>query len=409
MKKLTKFAAALTAVSLAATSTGCTPTLGKGTQTALTIDGRDVRAGIFVYYTVQAYNEAVSNVSSSGTTSPTAADVKKANIDGLDATDWIQNRATEYCRDFIAVEEEFEKLDIQFTDEDLANFDEIVDYYLEQSVYADNGVGKESLSAILMNSLKLEKMFDYYYGPGGEKGMSDEELRSYYEENNARVKYIVMSYNDADGNPLSDAEKKEVRDLADSYAEQINAVSGNMDKMYKMDELSKEYDEYAATQTTTVSGETTTTTTTTTTTSSDESSTETTTTDPYANEAIVQKYTTTTVDASTVDPTTTTTETAEGEVDYINYNDFVFNELQLNKAVVYEYDDETLVVIIKEDIKERMTEDDLWSEDNVSSLVEDLYYQEYSDYLDELAKSLSVEKNSRAYRKFNPFKLKMSS
>ncbi|MBQ9897996.1 MAG: hypothetical protein IJM44_00900 [Ruminococcus sp.] len=404
MKKLTKFAAALTAVSLAASSTGCTPTLGKGTQTALTIDGHDVRAGIFVYYTIQAYNEAVSTLSTS-----TAADLKKGNIDGLDTTDWIQNRATEYCRDYIAVEEEFEKLDIQFTDEDLANFDEIVDYYLAQDVYADNGVGKESISAILMNSLKLEKMFDYYYGPGGEKGMSDEELRSYYEENNARVKYIVMSYNDADGNPLTDAEKKEVRELADSYAEQINAVSGNMEKMYKMDELSEEYDEYVSTQTTTVSGETTTTTTTTTTASSDESSTETTTTDPYANEAIVQKYTTTTADTSSADAATTTTETSEGEVDYINYNDFVFNDLPLHKAVVYEYDDETVVVIIKEDIKERMTEDDLWSEDNVSSLVEDLYYQEYSDFLEEMAKSLSVEKNSRAYRKFDPFKLVISS
>ena len=62
MNKFNKFAAAAAAFALAVTSAGCGApeaiTIGKGTQTALTIDGYEVPAGVFIYNEITAYNNA---------------------------------------------------------------------------------------------------------------------------------------------------------------------------------------------------------------------------------------------------------------------------------------------------------------------------------------------------------------
>ena len=49
MKTIRRIAAAVVSFTLAATMIGCTPTIGAGTENALSINGYDVRSGIFLY------------------------------------------------------------------------------------------------------------------------------------------------------------------------------------------------------------------------------------------------------------------------------------------------------------------------------------------------------------------------
>ena len=121
------------------------------------------------------------------------------------------------------------------------------------------------------------------------------------------------------------------------------------------------------------------------------------------------KYTTTTADESAP---VTTTASAEAEASlkaFRDYNTYIFDKLDCYKAEKYQYDENTIYVIIKADIKERMTEDDLWSEENVEALISERYYSEFTDMMKSIAEGYDSNRNSSAFRKFSPFKLKLET
>lgn len=427
MKKFNKFVASSMVFALMATSVGCTPTIGKGTETAMTADGYDVSSGVFIFYTIQAYRDAANILQEQNGTAPTVKEVKNAHIDSMEASDWIQDKATEYCMTVAAIENEFNRIGGQLTAEELKEIDELAEMYTESEQYSintKNGVGKESVKQIISTTgsgsnyygeyeYMQKYIFDHYYGFDGEKGCSEEELKDYFAENFARVKYISIDMTDENGDPLSNDEKQKLRRKAEEYVKTVNSASGDMEKMYKMNEMQEDYDEYVAEQTTTAEGEeaVTTTTTTTTETDSDGETQTTTTTDPYENERLVQKYTTTTADESDGSTGTETAEEEETDAEKADreYKQFVFDKLGMNKAEVYEYDDNTLYVIIKGDLRERMTEDDYWSEEYIYSLQLLKYNDDFVDYMESLSENIIPEKNTSSFKRYEPFKLDLSS
>lgn len=424
MNRIKKFAAALTAFSVAAAMAACSaPAIGSGTSDAVTIDGYEVKSGVFIFYTLTAYYEARDIVAGDDAqTTPTLEEVKDAHIDNLESSEWIQNKATEYCADFVAVEKEFEKIGGELTAEEFDEADQQVDSVIESDLYTDNGISAESARDIFLNESKREHVFDYYYGFEGEKGFSEDELKDYFDENFARVKLVTLSYLDAAGEELDDTGKKKIRDMADDYAEEINSKSGEMAKLYAMNDVIDDYNDYVSEQqeklaeeqaaaTSTEPAETVTTTTTTTTTTETETTT-TTTTNPYANERIMMKNTTTTPseDSEEAESTTTTTESA-AQKSANKLNDYVFEELNsYDTAVVFDDEEnDCIYVLIRADLRERMTEDDLWSEDYISSLQSMKFSEEFVDYIKELASTYTAERNKSAYRRYAPFKLKVES
>ncbi len=412
MNKIKKIVAALTSFSLAATMASCTPTIGAGSASAVTIDGYKVNAGIFIFYTISAYYEASNIVGEDSAQAPTIEDVKNAHIDNLEASEWIQNKATDYCASFVAVEKEFENINAELTDEEIDSVESNVDTYTEYEIYKENGIGEDSIRAILQSEYKRQHVFDYYYGFEGEKGMSEEELKDYFDDNFARVKYVSMSYLDPDGNEMDEAGKKEVRDLAEDYADEINSKSSVEDKLYAVNDAQEEYDEYVeelqaelATEATDAEGNVVTTTTAVTTTVNE--TTTTTTTNPHENERILQKQTTAATDENQEQATETTTEPSATVKSQQNLNKFVFEELtDYNKAVVFDDEaNDAIYVVIRADLRERMTDDDLWTEDYISSLQNLNYNEDFGKYIEELADSYSLDKNNSAYRRYKPFKL----
>ena len=402
------FTAVLSAACIAV-SAGCSATIGEGTRTAMSVDGYDIPAGIFVYYSVQAYDEAVSLLTEqneSGET-PTVKDVKGAKIDEIDSADWIQNKATEECVTYAAIQKKFDEVGASLSPEDQDEIDSMAEYYSAYDARNElNGVSTESIRKIAEASFKQKEIFEYYYGIGGEKGVTDEEMKNYFDENYARVKYISVSLVDSEGNPLDEDAQRERRKLAESYAAQINKKSGTLDKMLEVDEVSKEYDEYISAQSTTeaLEGVTIQTTTTAAVTTEAEGTTETTTTDPYANERLYQKRTTA---AESEEESTETTAESDATKAYNAFNDYIFDSLTLNKAEVYDYDDETLYVVIRGDLRERMTEDGYWTEDYIYQLLQERYFEEYQKMIEDYAAEMTPEKNNSAYRRYAPFKLEL--
>lgn len=419
MSNFRKFTAAAAALVLAGTSAGCSApgaiTIGSNTKNALTVDGYDIRAGIFIYEELMAYDEAAYKIYSENGTYPTADDVKDATIDSKDSADWIQDKATEYCRDFVAVEREFEKLGMSLSADDTTKINDAISSAKDQAVFKDNGIGEKSLKDLYANQLKRDQLFEHYFGIDGEKGCSEDELKDYFVENTARVKYFTISLTDSEGNKIEGDELKELNELIDEYVKTINAEKTDLGKMQKLDEVKKQYEEYVEKKKAEAeeaaakeaaedgSGTTTTTTTTTTETTTDaDETTTTTTTDPYANEVTMTKYTTTTAPIGEA-VVVTTTEQTDAQKASKAFNDKVFGDLGTYKAERYDYDDSTVYIVIKGDIKERMTDDDLWSESIVDSTLSKRYYQDFEDMMKSLADSFSVDKNSKAYKRYDPF------
>ncbi len=425
MNKFNKFAAAAAAFALAAASTGCSApeaiTFGKGSQTALTIDGYEVPAGVFIYNELYAYNTASYQVyTENGGKEPSVEDVKNATIESMDATDWIQDKATQACKDFVANEKEFEKIGGQLTDDELAEIKEMLAANGSSAMFSENGVGEESLRKVIENNYKQTHIFEHYYGLGSEKGCTEDELKEYYQDKTARIKYFSISLVDDEGEKFDADETRRINNMIDDYIKEINAEKTNEAKLKKIDECEEDYNSYvekrtaeAAAKAAEEAGETTTstTTTTTTTTTGEKGATTTTTTaDPHANEVTITKYSTTTADDSSSNNATTTTLSAEQEKTQKaqqDYNDYLFNKIALYKAEKYEYDENTVYIVIKADIKERMTSEDLWNDTTIDSLLSERYYSDFEDMMKEIVKGYDIKKNSTAYRKYSPFKLKL--
>ena len=55
---------------------------------------------------------------------------------------------------------------------------------------------------------------------------------------------------------------------------------------------------------------------------------------------------------------------------------------------------------MKMDIKERMTEKDLWTESAVENVRRELYYDAFEDKLKDMGDKLDVERNKRAFKRY---------
>lgn len=413
MNKFNRFASAAAAFALAAASASCSApeaiTFGKGAQTALTVDGYEVPAGVFIYNEINAYQNAAYKMYYEKGSMPSVDEVKDSTIEELSASDWIQNNATDACKDFVANEKEFEKIGENLSEDKITEIKDLASSYSSDNSLIVNGVGEESVRKIIENSYKREAIFKHYFGLDAEKGCTEDELKTYYQDKTTRVKYFSISMVDENGEQYDADEKRRLNNMIDNYVKEINEEKTNDAKLRKIDECEEDYKEYtdkrkaeAEAKAAKEAGETTTTTTTTT----SSGTTTTTTTDPHAKEITITKYTTTTTDNNESSDTTTTTsaEAEASEKAYKNYNDHVF-AMPYNKAEKYQYDDDTVYVIIRADIKERMTADDLWTEEKIDSLLNERYYNDFDDMMKSIVKGYSVVKNNKAYRKYSPFDL----
>lgn len=463
MFKWKKAAAALAAAAMTVAGAGCT--VGSGSAYAMTIDGEQINAGIYIYYSYASYMELTQTLQSQNSELDVKDDnvVKEQKMDGVSSEEWIKNKALEYCQRYVAIEKKFDELDLSLTEEESKDVESTIDSFWDTNgeIYEKNGISKNSVKSVLENTYMTNEVFLYYYGVDGEEGTTEDDLKQYYEENNARVRYIKFDLTDGNGEALDDAGKKEMKAKVEDYLGEINALKGDEDAMEdEMDNVQSDYNAYvtsiseeaaaatatsatdadgneiaATTEATTVAAETTTETTAAAeesaatetvgaeaaaeTTAAEESASEetttteaavetdengsevtTTTTAPYANEQIIAKV-------------TTKENTKEEDVTYNpckNVYDYVFGDGQKNYGVATVVEDDTAYYIVMcRDIKERMTEDDLWTETQQNTVISQAYSDAFEDMLDGWTGEQKVEKNDSAIKKYDAFKIDMDS
>ena len=224
IKKITAVAAAAAVMS---SMTAC----GENTTWGATIDGSDIPAGIFIYYLQSAYysaqsklneeNSASSDAIASADGTTTTAAVFSSQIDGKDAKTWIYDEATKSMQEYAAIEAKFTELGLTITadEKDAAKVycDQMWDYAGEY--YTKMGISEKSFTSLYLNSQKRDKVFKTIYSEGGEYAVSDDEIKTYLDENYAMINYIAMELKDGSGNLLKSDGKAEMMSMAESYVE----------------------------------------------------------------------------------------------------------------------------------------------------------------------------------------------
>ncbi len=454
MNVLKKCTAALLSMLMLLSFFGC----GERTAYVMKVDGVEVRAGIYIYYSIDAYFDALQilaenenfNYASYKTDKELKKAIKDKMVEGLPIQEWIQNKATEYCLQYVAVEKEFERLNLTLPEDTESEIDT---YYLSSwaylgDFYTASGIGEQTVKDVLLSSEKRNAIYQAYYGEDGSEGVTDESLRTYYKDNNARVEYVKIALTDGEGNLLKSDGKAKMKAMAEQYLDRLKAQSSEEAMLDEFDAVISEYKEYATsvsnaavtttdesgnlitTATTVKTTTTTTTTVTTTAVSADAEGTETgdsttvvpdvttvtttapatadstatsdttTTTSPYANESIIAKVTTAPESEQKEDETTTAPSYTPSEKTY----NFIFNDAKLGVPELIE-EDEALYLVVRLNIEDRMTEDDLWSESNVENVRYAIYGEAFDQKVEDWAKGYQEERYAAAYRRYDPLDL----
>lgn len=249
MRGIKKIAAAALSVALAAVLCGC----DRGY--IMTVDGIEIRNGIYLTYLRSAYTmaqeeleEQNSDTSEGGTESETSVPVTEETIDGKSGSQWIKDEALLAIRRFVAVQRKCEELGISLTDEEISKITSdlnetwntenqyvyyVFGYNTMGEYYESQGVSEESMREIQKVNKLQEKLFDHYYKKGGELEVKESEIDEYLTENYASVKTLPFSYTTASGTVLeSDEDKKALKDKAQKYADRINNGESAADVFY---------------------------------------------------------------------------------------------------------------------------------------------------------------------------------
>lgn len=216
MKKITAFVLALAALfSLSGCSLSDTSWVAK-------YGDRQISAGVYIYYVVQAYQSAFYQVEDM------SKDVLKQTVEDVPAAEWIASEAFDGFTDFVATEQEFDRLGLSLDESTNAGIDSLTAqmwaYY--GSIYEKAGISQDSYREIVANAYKQNEIFHAYYGPGGEFEVPEEELQAYFFANYAKLKYLYVEFTEpAEGEELSedDVTKDQALEKVNGYFSQVQA------------------------------------------------------------------------------------------------------------------------------------------------------------------------------------------
>lgn len=244
MKTFTKRAAALLlAVILTFSLAGC---YSEDLTWAAKAGDATLPTGGYIYFLSSAYSEAAAMVDSE-------TKVLDSQIEGMDAAEWIEDRAMLYVRQYFWIDQEMERLGLEMTEADYEEASSTTASYWSaySSVFEPYGIAKSSFDLVYSQyNVKSLKVFNAIYGEGGEKELSDNEIKTYFADTYYNYEYFIvpMALPDASGN-LVDMTEEEVEALQENLEgvkEQIE--NGELTVAEASEKYAKVYNEESGTE-----------------------------------------------------------------------------------------------------------------------------------------------------------------
>ncbi len=262
------------------------------------------------------------------------------------------------------------------------------------TIMEKNGVAYSTYEKYYLYEAAYDFYFKHIYGEKGEKEVSRDDIIKDMTENYALTDAILFSKKDSSNNDLSETELKELKALADKYAERLNNGEKFAD-IYKeeQDRLEKEQDEA----------------------NNYSSSSNSSTTSSNASSSVTSS--TESSSTSTSSATTSSGEESYTPEEYVNlygsdktsYEHVMFAEIlkqTVGKAVVLEdTENSQYMLIVRRDMTDEAY-DDYWFDMLRDTVTYSLKSDEYDASLNEFANSLSLKEDTHATKPFTVDKVK---
>ena len=394
VKKLLSAAVAVVAVGSLAL-TGCsTP------KTAISVGDKDYSTGEYLAYMYNAYSRmaqyyAYSGYSGDQLWSQTLPYGEGDDQVNLEFAEYLKKTAQDAIIREAALETLMKKYDVSISEDDLKQMDSDLSSLKTDQFIAygfNNEHFKSMYKAVNYNETTL---FNALYDVGGKEGMTEKEMREYFDKNYLSYKSIEISLTDSDGKDRDDAAKKKVKSRLESYLSQYN-------KSKDFDAVIEKYnaDEAASTSS---SGATTTTTT---------AATTTTTAATTAATTQAADSTTATTASTTAAETTTTTDpnlnNIEGADSYSD-EDFLkaLQGVKEGEAKIVEYKKNgttnTMALVLRLNPEKANGKD--YFENSHSGILHNAKDKAFDEMVDKTIDGLKVNVNDRAIKMCDPKEL----
>ena len=244
MKFVKKLVTLLTICTFFVTATACA-----NNGWAIKGEGESLSTSIYVFYLMQAYQEATQKLTQEG---KSTSDISNEKIENQTAPNWIAEKALKRCKELIATEKMFKDMNLSLTEEESKKAQETTDSLWESSgnMYEKNfGINKDAVhqASSLLNA-KIDKIFHAIYGKEGSSAVSDDEINDYYKNNYVKILFYSKVPYEAteseDENNNSEAEENKTENEA---SEGENKENSETNKKVDTDEsIQKEFDEYTS-------------------------------------------------------------------------------------------------------------------------------------------------------------------
>lgn len=161
---------------------------GKEAGYIATYNDTKIPAGIYLYYMNGNIYQAAT----------LALDKTKSPLDqmieGKKGSEWVLEKTKEDLLAYIAVEAESQRLNITVDQETADSLTGTLNDLWERdgTRYQKKGISKDSIMKAALAEQKKAKVLEAYYAEGGEKSVTQEELKEYYQQSYARINQIVV-------------------------------------------------------------------------------------------------------------------------------------------------------------------------------------------------------------------------
>ncbi|MBP0979575.1 MAG: hypothetical protein J6C55_02900, partial [Oscillospiraceae bacterium] len=166
--------------------------------------------------------------------------ILKKIIDKKTGEQWMIDEAKEKVLTDILVNNKFKDMNLKLDEEKSSflerNLTNQWDALNEQENFEKKGVSKESVLETLLTQLKKKEIFNAYYGEGGEKEVTEDQIKSYLRDNYNKVKYFSFELHG-----LSEEEKETKTELYKEFLSRAQAGENIDDLIKEFDK--KEYNE----------------------------------------------------------------------------------------------------------------------------------------------------------------------
>ncbi|MDL2234340.1 hypothetical protein LJC63_12300 [Ruminococcaceae bacterium OttesenSCG-928-L11] len=200
-------------------------------------NGQRMPAGLYINYVMTATMDMMDADSEAHADDETyeAPETKaflKQKTDGVSNNERVQQEANLLAAEYFAVNQKYDELGLTFSAEDEATVQGYVDAiwgYSGEALEA-NGIGRESAAMYQRTELKREELFTAMYSEGGERAVSDEELKAAFAEQYTQIEVMFASVGtDEEGNEI--AEQREL----------VNSIFSRYQAGEALNELEHEY------------------------------------------------------------------------------------------------------------------------------------------------------------------------